>query len=32
MATGPEDAEKILAEDKDKGIGGYMVYQMKLLE
>jgi hypothetical protein len=28
MATGPEDAEKILAEDKDKGIGGYIVYQM----
>lgn len=28
LATGPEDAEKILAEDKEREIGGYIVYQM----
>jgi hypothetical protein len=28
MATGPEDAEKILLEDKDSDIGGYIVFQM----
>jgi len=28
MAAGPEDAEKILQEDKDSDIGGYIVFQM----
>jgi hypothetical protein len=28
MATGPEDAEKILQQDKDTDIGGYIVFQM----
>jgi hypothetical protein len=28
MAKGPEEAKKILAEDKSKGIDGYVVYQM----
>ena len=28
MATGPEEAEKILLQDKDSDIGGYIVFQM----
>jgi hypothetical protein len=28
MATGPEDAEKILLQDKGSDIGGYIVFQM----
>jgi len=28
MATGPEDAEKILADDGPNGVDGYIVYQM----
>lgn len=28
LATGPEDAEKILAEDGSNGVDGYIVYQM----
>ncbi len=28
LATGPEDAEKILSEDKGSDIGGYIVFQM----
>jgi len=28
MATGPEEAEKILAEDEAASIGGYLVFQM----
>ena len=28
MATGPEQAKKILDEDKSAGIDGYLVYQM----
>ena len=28
LATGPEDAEKILLQDKDSDIGGYIVFQM----
>jgi hypothetical protein len=28
LATGPEDAEKILGQDKDADIGGYIVFQM----
>ncbi len=28
MASGPEDAEKILLQDKDSDIGGYIVFQM----
>jgi hypothetical protein len=28
MATGPEDAERILKTDQDAGIGGYIVFQM----
>jgi hypothetical protein len=28
MAKGPEDAEKILLQDKDSDIGGYIVFQM----
>ncbi|MFO7974641.1 MAG: hypothetical protein R6V12_08400 [Candidatus Hydrogenedentota bacterium] len=28
MATGPEEAEKILAEDGANGVDGYLVYQM----
>ena len=28
MASGPEDAEKILIQDKDSDIGGYIVFQM----
>ncbi len=28
MATGPEEAEKIVALDRDTGVGGYIVFQM----
>lgn len=28
MASGPEDAEQILSQDRDVGIGGYIVFQM----
>jgi len=28
LASGPEEAEKILTEDKDSDIGGYIVFQM----
>jgi hypothetical protein len=28
LATGPEEAEKILLQDKDSDIGGYIVFQM----
>ena len=28
MATGPEEAEKLLKEDKDAGVGGYIIFQL----
>lgn len=28
MATGPEEAEKLLNKDRDAGVGGYIIFQM----